>query len=222
MNRSLFISKEPDEVTDLVTWCRQQDIELHAQAMIAFNAVPFQQLKAHPIVFFSSKRAVQFYFSQAHKFQQNTLVACIGKATAAYLEGLGYPVHFCGEEAGEPEKVAEQFLAWVGERSVFFPVSTKSLQSISGIFPPNQCEVQEVYETIYQTKPIASCTTYVFSSPSNVEAFLMSNAVPKEAKCIAWGKSTAQALIKNHMQVQHTLTTASLQELLAYLSVEQA
>jgi uroporphyrinogen-III synthase len=222
VNKSLFISKCTDEVLALVEWCKHMGVDLYAESLIGFEAVPFKQLMPHPIVFFSSKRSVQFYVEQPNLFESNTLVACIGKATQAYLESLGYNVHFCGTAAGNPNEVAQEFLSWAGTRTVLFPVSSLSLNSISNVFPVAQKEVQVVYETTLTPKLIQPCNTYVFTSPSNVEAFFLENKLDQQANCIAWGKSTAQTLKNKGVWANKILSTSSITELLDYLSSEQA
>jgi uroporphyrinogen-III synthase len=59
---------------------------------------------------------------------------------------------------------------------------------------------------------------YVFTSPSNLAAFLQKNRVPEAAKVIAWGNTTEKALRNSKVQVSRTLITAQLEELLEVLA----
>ena len=59
---------------------------------------------------------------------------------------------------------------------------------------------------------------YVFSSPSNVLAFLAHNRIPAQAKVVAWGASTAQELIQQQISVTTVLNGEQQAELLTWLS----
>ena len=59
---------------------------------------------------------------------------------------------------------------------------------------------------------------YVFTSPSNLAAFLQKNQVPESAKVIAWGNTTEKALRNSKVQVSKTLIKAQLEELLEVLA----
>jgi uroporphyrinogen-III synthase len=99
-----------------------------------------------------------------------------------------------GRHPGNPAQTALDFHAWAGNRRVLFPVSDRSLGSISAAFPENQKEVVPVYQTTLVPQKIKECSIYLFTSPSNAESFLLCNTLPSKAKVIAWGESTRSFL----------------------------
>ena len=58
---------------------------------------------------------------------------------------------------------------------------------------------------------------YVFTSPSNLEGYLALNSLPKNAKVIAWGKTTEKACFKNSITPCYTLENATEKELVGKL-----
>jgi uroporphyrinogen-III synthase len=70
-----------------------------------------------------------------------------------------------------------------------------------------------VYETVNTPEKIDVSQIYVFTSPSNVEAFLSQNALPGDAVVIAWGKTTEKRMLEQGMRPTFVLETSSLREL---------
>jgi uroporphyrinogen-III synthase len=85
---------------------------------------------------------------------------------------------------------------------VFFPVSDRSLGSITKVFSADQIEVLSVYHTLLNPIKIPTCAVYIFTSPSNVESFILINSIPLGAHVIAWGDSTAAALLEAGIEVE--------------------
>ena len=88
----------------------------------------------------------------------------------------------------------------------FFRISTMKFIIISYIFS----------YTIIKGFKIAPCDIYIFTSPSNVAGFLMENEVPTQAKIIAWGASTQEALTQKGFKVNYTLKESSIESLIEY------
>lgn len=216
MSKTVFISKNASEVTELVNFCQDNDIQLHAESLIKFEFVPFQISETYDVIFFASIRAAEFFLKQ-EKTPTKAVAACIGKTTAAKLVELGIKVDFTGDKAGQPEKVAEEFKKWLGNRKVLIPQSTVSKRSIAAVIPKQQLIEAIVYKTISDCKIIPQNNTYVFTSPSNFESFIICNAIP-EGKIIAWGETTRKCLELKGLNVEKTLEKADLKELIKELT----
>ncbi len=96
-------------------------------------------------------------------------------------------------------QVIQHKLPWISNNGwanggVLFPVSSRSMGSISSAFPPAQIECLTVYRTILNPRVVEACAVYIFTSPSNAEAFLLQNTIPGGAKVIAKGTSTQEFL----------------------------
>lgn len=216
--KRLFFSSESIPHEDLVRFCDERNMTLIAKSFLDYEALPFAWQGEEEVIFFSSPRAVQFFLAGHEAGVEGKLVACVGSGTARFLVEHGIQPDFIGEKAGDTARVANDFMAWLNERSVFFPLAADSLQTISSRIPDKQKQIQAVYRTVYLDLEIAACSWYVFTSPSNVNAFLAKNELPQEIQLIAWGRSTQNALERLGLTVNTTLETASMAELIAYLS----
>ena len=217
MKKRIFISKNSDDCEPLVHYCNQNKLDLIAQSLIEFEAIPFKIESNFDIVFFSSIRSAQFYFKKAAK-KSTIIYACIGETTNTKLKMLGIECEFVGKEAGNPQKTAEEFKNWVQNRIVFFPQSNLSLGTFSAILPENQVIKQVVYKTKLKEIEISKCQIYIFTSPSNLDAFLTINEISHGSKVLVWGNSTSEFAGGKEVKVDFVLTNSSLDELIQILS----
>lgn len=216
MIRSLFISREPEEVSELSSYCQEHSFDLTAISLIRFEPVPFKIDAPYDIVFFASIRAAEFFMNEVSP-PSTTVFACIGARTAEKLKKKGINCHFIGDQAGRPDKVADEFKKWVWDRTVLFPQSTRSKRSIAAVLDPIQCIEIPVYQTITDCKPIPVSDVYIFSSPSNLESFLTCNDAPN-GKIIAWGETTRKCAEKKGLNVLSTLSYSDDAELISILN----
>ena len=99
---------------------------------------------------------------------------------------------FIGE--GAPSDVAQSFSSILkSEEIVFFPSSNRSLGTVQSVLENRHKIVLETYQTLLIDKKVENYDFLVFTSPSNVEAFLLSNKVG-DIKTISIGPSTTKAL----------------------------
>jgi uroporphyrinogen-III synthase len=216
MKTRVFISKNASDCESLVHFCNQNSIELIAQSLIEFEAVPFEIESNYDIAFFSSIRSGQFFFKNELQ-KSNVVYACIGQTTNSKLKKLGIECEFVGEEAGNPQKIAAEFKSWVKNRTVIFPQSNLSLGTFSSILPENQVINKIVYKTNLIEKKIENCQIYIFTSPSNLDAFLTINEIADYAKIIVWGKSTENRLLKKGIIADFVLAKSNFAELIEVL-----
>lgn len=215
MISSIYISRAPEDVPGLLSFCEDRKIVLTAISLIRFEALPFIIKHSFDVVFFSSPRSVD-YFLDHHVLLSETQIACVGKGTAESIKARGLNPDFIGPFPGEPTKNALSLAHWLGNRRILFPVSEISMGSMVEFIPEQQIEVLTVYRTIPIPASIPDHDVYVFSSPSNVESYLMTNNSPK-GKVFAWGRSTQKALKKHSIDVVHTLETSDETELITIL-----
>lgn len=215
---SLFLTKNLAEISAFQSFCKENQVQLHAQSFIDFEPVSAVFRLPAQVYFFSSKNCVD-YFLQQHVIEAGKKIACVGKATKQHLEFLGFSVDFCGEEAGNPTEVGIKLKTWLEGRRVAFICSDISRKTVAKQIPENQKEEVIFYRTNIQSNKLnGKYACYVFTSPSNVEGFLKDNQLPLDSFIIAWGKTTEQALIENKLKATHVLKEASFQELESILS----
>jgi uroporphyrinogen-III synthase len=200
----------------LKDYCERSGIQLYAHSLIDFELVSNRVQTNSQVVFFSSIRTATF-FLESNRISNDMEIATIGEQTAQKLNGLGLEVDFIGSTAGDPETVASDFRHWLNGRRVLIPCSDRSNRSIATALPKNQVEELVVYKTIPASITIEPCDLYVFSSPSNVESFLLKNNLPEKSFTIAWGKTTEKALVSQQIFPDLVLKNSSEIEVIAFL-----
>ena len=206
----VFISTELEANHPLVNASNSLGFQLIQHSLLSFSAVDSVPTQPYDLVFFSSPRA--YAFGQQFILPE-TKVACVSEGTARHIQ---HPIDWCGNSPSKPTQTALEFKQWVGERRVLFPVSSRSLGSISSAFPPAQMECLTVYRTNLNPRVVEACAVYIFTSPSNAEAFLLQNTIPGGAKVIAKGTSTQEFLQQHGIESTYfTDESIHLEEALA-------
>ncbi len=212
----LFISKQINELDKLYNLCQEKDIEVIAHSFLQFEEIPFKIKSSYDAIFFGSPRAVDFFLKQ-EKLDSSVFIGCVGEITAQSLQEKGYTPNFIGKSAGDTSKIGLEFKEVVQDKKILFPQSSISHRSIASLFPSDQIEEISIYKTTTYPKSIPTCDYYIFTSPSNVDGFLIENQFPFDAKIIAWGKTTCNYLLEKHLSVEHTLINSTVDELIEHL-----
>ncbi len=172
------------------------------RAFIEFKPIPFGKLPAAEWLFFSSKHAVTYFFDQKPEIG-NIRIGAIAKSTAEAIRTFGRRADFIGVST-DTRLVGKQFANLVKSGQALFPQAKESMRTIQQQFV-NKTQVIDlpVYETIHKpVEGIPESDIMLFTSPSNVEAFLEKKKLKKEQKIIAMGNATAHALkMANHPSV---------------------
>lgn len=218
MIKSLFISKNSGETLELQQFADANGIQLTTKSFLEFKPVAFDLNQKFDVLFFGSPRAVMFFQSR-NSIPKNKPIASVGGKTSALLQSMGFEVSFNGENKGSISEVAQQFQQWLGDRAALFPISTKSLGTISKGLSSKQAIHVECYETVIVAHQLEDkFDAYVFTSPSNVEGFFAQNSIPEGPTVIAWGESTAKALQQYEIQDYKVLEEPSQAALTSLLS----
>ena len=160
------------------------------QRFIETQIIPFQvDVNLFDWIFFSSREAVHSFFSNKIS-TGNCLLAAVGKGTADALSEYAIP-SFIGESTNTSE-VGQAFAEQIGSSKVLFPCSTISKQTIQSHLSPSQFENLVCYETVLIDKKIEQPSIAIFSSPSNVDGYLISNTLEGIEKIIVYGPTTGQ------------------------------
>ena len=134
------------------------------------------------------------FFSQQPYIQENTKFGAIGEATAFALQ-QHCNISFKG--VGNTQHVAKTFKKIIGNQTVLFPISNKSLRTVQKELLASQVYEIEVYRTeLNESITIPNTDIIIFTSPSNVEAYFRRNNIHPTQQVIAIGHTTANALQK--------------------------
>jgi len=148
-------------------------------------------------VFFSSPKSVYSVLNQV-QLPATLKVATLGRGTKKILEQYGVKPDFVGRDS-DTSIVARTFLKELKSERVWLPKSSRSLNRIEGELP----ESQVVAQVTYQTTPISSQLRenhdiVVFTSPSNVEGYLLENRLSSKQHIIAIGETTASYITQRY------------------------
>lgn len=217
MKTNLFFSSESKRNGLLQKFCLEKAVHLTDRSLISFEKIPFELNQPFDVVFFSSPRSVEYFFSENYLISDYK-IACVGSGTANALKVRNITPDFIGENSADPERVGVEFVHWLKDKSVLFPVSKRSNNTIFSCVPVNQRIKVVCYDTILTPQQIDLHEWYVFTSPSNVESFLLKNNLPPTAQIVSWGKTTAACLRSQSIEPTYTLQDSSEEALVALLS----
>ena len=199
-------------------FCNNQRIRLLKLAFICFEKVDFALPHTRfDWIFFTSPRSVAFFLDNIADvdIMKKVNIACIGNTTKESIEKYGLTVQFTGVNSGDPHRIAEEFKNRIGESKVLFPQSNRSNRSIQQFLTSAQIIDVIVYKTeLIQKKITDTYDVVIFTSPSNVDGFLLENIIPIEISAvISWGKTTSKKLKENNIPIHQELKTSSFEEL---------
>lgn len=164
--------------------------QLINQRFIETRNIPFQiDITQFDWIFFSSREAVHSFYSNINTTGK-CLLGAVGKGTAEAIS-MYAAASFIGKSTNTSE-VGQAFAEHIGDSKVLFPCSTISKQTIQSHLSPAQFENLVCYETVWIDKKIELPTIAIFSSPSNVDGYLLSNSLEGIQKIIVYGPTTAQ------------------------------
>lgn len=204
----------------LLSFCETAGWELTQQPLIRFEKLPFTLPENFDVVFFSSPRSVDYFFSE-NEINSLFKIACLGTGTAATIQAKNVTPDFIGKNSGNPEEVGEEFSEWLGNRTVLFPLAKNSNETIVKHISDHQKMIVRCYETKLVEQEVKPHDIYVFTSPSNITSFLTSNTFPEKAKLIAWGTTTANKMRELGLEPTAILNESSENALVEVLKAFQ-
>ncbi len=199
--QKVFVTKTFRENDYLPRALKGLGFDVVGKSLIEFRQIKFKEFAKTEWVFFSSKHAVQYFFSQKPEVK-GMKFGCVGASTSAELRAHGHRADFIGQNA-DTKLVGKQFAAKVGSSKVLFPIAKDSLQSIQWQMPKRDNVINlNVYVTMKHSEEIDPETQIVvFTSPSNVQAYFEKNKWIPGQKAVAMGDATAAALNKVKVKV---------------------
>ncbi|MCC6601017.1 MAG: hydroxymethylbilane synthase [Crocinitomicaceae bacterium] len=203
---TVFITHDERKNVFLKRTLEANGFKVYAHSLIDVKNVPMTRFVKTDWVFFSSRNAVKYFFEQGPDVSGSKFGA-IGKSTAEELKQFGERASFIGNSA-DSKMTGKKFSALVGNGTVLFPQAKESMRTIQLQFPGKENILDViVYETVKAKQapnPAAVKANFlVFTSPSNVGAFLEKNNITSSQKIIAMGDATSAALTKKNIVVHN-------------------
>jgi len=184
----LFLSRDTESAKELILDLQKAGVEVEGESLIVHENIDFEVPSSDfGWVFFSSRRAVQFFVGKidaSNPFWLHKKVGCIGAATAQSAARSGIAVHFVGQGLNTAE-VAKKFRDEVRSGKILFPIGNQSLRTVQRATVAIQKKIKSEAEFL------------LFTSPSNVRAYCANqNLEPAQTLLVLGGASakTAQEL----------------------------
>ena len=194
-NRKVYISRDQQDTILFYDQVTDYGYDLIAEAPLSFEMVEVNHFPFADWIFFTSKRAVEFFFQQNMIPSQTARIGALGSGTASSLMQLGIHPHFSGND-GDTIQTAHEFSKIAKGLHVMFPVSENGMRTVQKILEPvsfiHELVVYRSIQKKINTNPSAEIS--VFTSPSAFRAFTNQFGIPT-GELVAMGKSTQQAMV---------------------------
>jgi uroporphyrinogen-III synthase len=195
--KKVFVTKDLKEKDYLNNALTKLGFDVEGKSLIEFKEVKIRELPKADWIFFSSKHSARFFFQQKPQLEKNVKLGCVGASTSAELRAFGYRADFIGSGT-DTKLIGKQFAAKVGNGKALFPIAKDSLKTFQWQMPKQDNVINlNVYWTVKHTAEIAEDKEIlIFTSPSNLLAYLEKNKILPHQKIIAMGDATGKELEK--------------------------
>lgn len=189
-NKTLFISKKLSD-DSVFRELEKYDVTTIDEPLIRFTQIPFSYTPQTKWIFFSSKNAMDYFFVQRPEIAEGTLYGVIGKLSACHLSTFGKSADFIGEGV-DVAQIAKNFREVLKDDSVLFPQAIDSMRTIQKYiaFSNTQYNLYTYKTTIRSDFEIPYTNIVIFTSPSNVDAYLSKYKIDERQRVIAMGSAT--------------------------------
>ncbi|MBK6526132.1 MAG: uroporphyrinogen-III synthase [Crocinitomicaceae bacterium] len=192
--KSILVTRSLKADSLIRKWTGEKKIDLIEKSFIETVAITGLTIPETDWIFFSSPQSVNLYFAH-YKLAANK-VAALSNGTAAELSIRGIEVDFIGSDSKPTKEIGHDFFNQIkSTETVLFPLSDISKKNIS-----SQVKTENVTELItYKTALVSDKLSDIpgiilFTSPSNVDGFLLSNRPELKTQILAIGETTAVRL----------------------------
>lgn len=195
VGKSIFISRKLQEDSRFKKLANENKIQITDESLISTSEIRFSFTPKTDWIFFSSKNAIKYFFSQSPELHAQIKFGVMSKVSADYLLKFGKTAEFIGQGI-DLATIAKDFKKTIKDESVLFPQAIDSLKSIQKHLSfINTCYNLFVYKTTIRSDfTIPRVDVLIFTSPSNVNAYFNKYTLEPGQKVIAIGTSTKQKL----------------------------
>lgn len=192
--KSILVTRSLRDDSLIRKWAAEKNIDLIEKSFIETVAVTGLTIPKTDWIFFSSPQSVNLYF--AHYRLAAKKVAALSNGTAAELSRNYTQTDFIGSDSKTTKEIGRDFFNQINStETVLFPLSDISKKNIS-----SQTRTENIIElTTYRTSLVNEKLNNIpgiilFTSPSNVDGFLLSNKPELTTQILAIGETTAARL----------------------------
>ena len=192
--KNILITRELSTSSSIRQWAADHNLHLIEKSFIETVAVTGLEIPKTDWIFFSSPRGAELYLAiypiNAKK------IAALAEGTAEQLTELGYKPNFTGNSGESTRQIGQQFFAEINPtETVLFPLSDISRRAVSSQKGDHTIIELITYKTQLVSEKLAQQPDIIlFTSPSNVDGFLLTNKVTPQTHMLAIGETTADHL----------------------------
>ncbi len=184
--------------------------ELLGVSCIETQRILIEKVPPSDWTFFSSAQGVKHFLEQ-HSIS-SSFIGVMGEGTLKALKSFGLSADFIGQTS-DPEMVGKAFTSTLEpNQSILFPASLISKQNIAKQIVGHTILHLPCYQTLPKANKVGPHDLYLFTSPSNVDGFLLEQPLP-DAILVAYGPTT-EAYLKEkgaaNVTVLQQITDAQL------------
>lgn len=189
-NKTLFISKKLSDQS-VFRELEKYGVTITDEPLITFTQIPFSYTPQTKWIFFSSKNAMDYFFVQRPEIAPGTLYGVISDLSARHLASFGKTADFVGKGV-DVVQIAKDFRGVLKDDSVLFPQAMDSMRSIQKhIAFSNTLYNLYTYKTVIRKNiNIPYTDIVIFTSPSNVDAYLSNYKIDERQRIVAMGSAT--------------------------------
>ncbi|MCW3077596.1 MAG: hydroxymethylbilane synthase [Bacteroidetes bacterium] len=191
----IFISKTLLPDSPLLSGLASSGFEIIHESLIRVLPIRFSYSAKTNWIFFSSKNAIEHFFTQQPQVEPGTKYGVMGKSSAEYLLRYGIKADFIGSGI-DTSQIGKDFAEVIKNETVLFPQAIDSLQTIQKHLSFNNISSNlYVYKTTLRSDfTLPPVKVLVFTSPSNVAAYFSKYKIFPGQKVVAMGSSTLRKL----------------------------
>jgi len=208
--KKVFITRDLEEDSIIVTDLLKKGLVVHGKSLISFNRLPFTKVPESDWIFFYSKQGIRHYFDglddpacwagvrmgMPRKIKQPKY-GTFGKGSAGFLKSYRN-INPDFEGIGKAEATSQAFLKKANNQTVLFVRGKNSLQSVQHLVKDEK--IEQIDFVVYDNQPLTKfsvpqCHFLLFTSPLNAQAYYKRYSIKKWQKVFAIGDTTAEALL---------------------------
>jgi uroporphyrinogen-III synthase len=187
----IFISKHLTPNDNWALFLQEEGHKITGVSCIETQTIFIQEVPTADWTFFSSAQGVKHFLDQQPITSQ--FIGVMGEGTQKALENYGHHADFIGQSS-DPTSVGQAFkLHLKPHQKILFPASAISKRSIASQLTEQDIIHLPTYLTLPLSISIDQQDIYIFTSPSNIDGFLISQNLP-DAAYIAYGPTTGNYL----------------------------
>lgn len=202
----IFISKYLTPNDNWALHLQEEEHVITGVSCIETQTIFVQEVPTADWTFFSSAQGVKHFLEQ--QTVTSKYIGVMGEGTQKALQTFGYQADFIGQSS-DPVLVGHALKQHLKpNQKILFPASEISKRSIASQLTEQEIIHLPTYRTIPLSISIDAQDIYIFTSPSNVDGFLISQNLP-DAYYIAYGPTTGNYLRQKGVKNISTLEQVS-------------